>query len=1241
MFSAASRAPVVFSYRFDTIRQYWHAVREGNDPISLALTNNQAHNDRHYFVTIHVPGMGQPEILNTHRDFKDFLNRYSPDSSTMRFQGMTTVDTNPDNDIVMMLRYNTSLDIGNRTLAHRFMAQPPVWAQTWGLMGDAFNCVIRQIGDHMTYYTPDGEKRVGTWRGDQKLSLVPGDENYEPSARESLRKQKNTQLKKEALKKFVASRQYDPYTYGLEMRDLNDLAAALDCRIMVWINSRLGPILRWDTDQHVQVDKMYDRRYVFPFYMTSTRHLEMCNNVNQRWADITQYEPHRVTLEFKDSAFFEDVMTRNIGDIADIDKKIFTVVREATTVELPDFAKSAGKYAGLILREGDRVYKHEVFKDLDKYLGIHDDENGRLDTTYMFNHADFHYAQVKDAYKTAHIHKIKQQNTPSLFEAVRHADKIVGHLWHDVVSGQKYWEMDGHKWYNTDFSDVDCEVFKTWFHGYPMHTKWHEYNGIDKRVGYNHHKKAMETTTTYIGNLFEGDRPFTFHYGKYAIFLVTRLDFGGCLENIREHFERDKLFTELDSDHFVCVLPSPILHFLQDCGVRWQASYVWVCYGCGSDWLPDSMPKSDKKSLRKEMAEHKSYCQVMGKLMCGRDPMYTTDHYVYDDETANDLMQSGKTSTRIRFGPDGKKLPAPDLEGFQRNVNPSTILYTESHDFHGTKEMSYSTYERGGYILRATPEEDQGPWRVRTVTDLWGYGTTYGHISGAQHAYAFVRLYMAAMCAAPDEVVGFALDAVRFNIDPAARMEGRGLISQPFKSGCFKVKSKIFDSVKLDRNPAILSDMYTRKDAFMGLSEPDKNKPVWGKYQDNFKRFNIVVGPAGSGKTTRHFLKFGEDNRLDTTKVCYATLTNFLTAQMKKDLGCCMALTSFKAFNRVVGDDKRVGPADKRYDLTGKNKHMHPANFERMLMTKRCSTVFLDEVTMQDTARVKDAIEVCKAHHMQLFLVGDFDETQFFQLQAIMEGSHRGRNAVDLCLALHTMLDKTQSTFKAGEGWNWIKLTEVVRQQNDDELRDMLRWLRTTGVALHAQWSKIRASSLFDNMSLEEALEEFDASQDIFVCPCHDNIQAITQDVYDRLRGDDIMQLRGNFTAPRVIKQDDPPAIKRLAPFEEDNRAFKGAVTTCTKDELEALRTKFMPMGFPYHQSNNVNPMVGTTVHTLQGLTLKPGVTIYIHSNTVHGDDWLNDTQPKAIYVAISRAKVRTQIKLVVGQSRNFSRQRV
>ena len=85
MFSAALRAPVVFSYRYDTIRQYWHAVRDGTDPISLALTNNQARNDRHYFVTVHVPGMGQPEIRNTHRDFKDFLNRYSPDSSTMRF----------------------------------------------------------------------------------------------------------------------------------------------------------------------------------------------------------------------------------------------------------------------------------------------------------------------------------------------------------------------------------------------------------------------------------------------------------------------------------------------------------------------------------------------------------------------------------------------------------------------------------------------------------------------------------------------------------------------------------------------------------------------------------------------------------------------------------------------------------------------------------------------------------------------------------------------------------------------------------------------------------------------------------------------------------------------------------------------------------------------------------------------------------------------------------------------------
>ena len=409
MFPTASRAPVVFSYRYDTITDYYHAVREGTDPIAQSLTNNQAYNDRNYFVTIHVPGIAQPEILTSHRDCKDFLNRYSPNSSTMRFQGMTTRDLNPDNDIVMMLRYD-SLNTNNAPVAaHRFMAQPPVWAKTWGLMGDDYNCVIRQIGDRITYYLWDGSKRAGTWCGDCKLSPVPTDINYSEEARNALRMDKGAARYKSAIAKYVSSREYDPYTVGLNMRDLNDLAVALDCRIMVWVNSRLGPLLRWDTDYHVdvEIDHGRDNRYVFPFYMTSTRHLELCEAAKyDEKLKSSRFVPTKINLEFKDSAFFESVFTKDISDLPDTERKVYTVVRDATPLELPSFAAAAGKYAGVILQEESTIYKHEVFKDLDKYLGIHEDENGRLDTTLMLSHADFHYRQVMDVYKKHHIRRI-------------------------------------------------------------------------------------------------------------------------------------------------------------------------------------------------------------------------------------------------------------------------------------------------------------------------------------------------------------------------------------------------------------------------------------------------------------------------------------------------------------------------------------------------------------------------------------------------------------------------------------------------------------------------------------------------------------------------------------------------------------------------------------------------------------------------------------------------------------------
>ena len=170
--------------------------------------------------------------------------------------------------------------------------------------------------------------------------------------------------------------------------------------------------------------------------MTSTRHLELCDDAKSDWKPkVSGYMPKKLTLEFKDSTFFLNAFTRDISNLSDAERKVYTVVRDATPLELPGFAAAAGKYASVISREGGTIYKHEVFKDLDKYLDVHEDENGRVDTTLMLSHVDFHYRQVMDVYKEHHIRRIRQQHSPSLFEAVRHADKIVGHLWHDVVSG--------------------------------------------------------------------------------------------------------------------------------------------------------------------------------------------------------------------------------------------------------------------------------------------------------------------------------------------------------------------------------------------------------------------------------------------------------------------------------------------------------------------------------------------------------------------------------------------------------------------------------------------------------------------------------------------------------------------------------------------------------------------------------------------------------------------------------------
>lgn len=1233
-----NRAMVVQEREFNTFSDVFEASVQGNSIWDIAQTLRDRQNGNDYFVVTHNRLTNQVHETSSMREFREFfINNFQGTSGQFRSLFGAGEDI-PGGSIHMVLYRVDGGGVPGRPIDYRFMArQKGAWSKMWGLYGDTANCVIRQIGERITYWLPSGDKRAYAWDGDRKLSIDPDSPEYRPDVALKLSKDKNLLRMRKALLQFKGDRQYDPDIKGLDMRDVSDLAELLKARIMIWTVSRLFPILRWDANSHD--GESNEQPYVFGFYLTSTRHLEMIED--EKMSDIVwnpravrDYKPKELKIHYVDDHFFDRVMNGKPGGYTDDEIKVYTIRRECPRWPIPDCVKDATRYASVILQEGCNVFKHELYKDyIEETLGLCHDDPG-IDKRFLADvmcHADLHWKRLVEGYNQCNVRKIVQKDSPSLFAAVRFADKVVAHTMYDTPIGVDLYEVDGRKWYLTDFSKTTDFPY---FHGYPMHHAWHEYNGRSTYSQWDRRQQKFVKIHSMIGNAYDYDRPFTFSYSKYAIFMVESLDLSGCTENFVSHMRRDKIFTDFDTENFVCVLPSPILHFLQDNGVRWRASYVWVCYGCEQDWVPN-VDEQWRLAMREDMKKHKSYCICMGKLMSGRDPVFTTQYLVQDDETATDLVEMNRTVYSL-----GPREDAPEPCDYAAlYVNPTSLIYAENSDVYGTSTLTRATFKRGGYLIcRKLPDgsdDPDAPFYVKSVTDMWGYGSTMCHISGAQHAYAFVRLYQATIRLPPDSIAGFSLDSIKTLVDPAELLSDFISTSES-SDGYFKPPVKTTTKPGVRFNPRLLSDVYTRRGAFDGLSKPDKDKPSWGAHQDMLGRYTIVTGPAGSGKTTRHFHKFDTDDRIDASRTCYCTLTNYLTAKMKRDLGCRMALTSYKTFNRRLNDDHSHRPARDRYERRNHN----PAKCERMKVTSTCHTIFLDEVTMQDPRKVADAIEVCRQHHMQLILVGDFDEERFYQLGCV------SNSGTDVSALMMKVFEKAESGTIRPSKFSRIALEKVVRQQGDQQLTDLLCWLRNSSLDIAAQWRRVVDCGVFEKTSYGDAVNRFDASRDLFVCPCHDTITAITEDVYSRMGEEDVLQIRGNFDAPYTTKPSDPQLVKDLAPFQDDPLAYKGAVARTTKGGLRQLQdTKFMSKGFPYHMQsgsgNQINPMIGTTVFTLQGLTIEQGCTLYLHSSAESGADWLNDTQPKALYVALSRARIRSQVVIVTGKPQGLKRRRL
>jgi hypothetical protein len=500
------------------------------------------------------------------------------------------------------------------------------------------------------------------------------------------------------------------------------------------------------------------------------------------------------------------------------------------------------------------------------------------------------------------------------------------------------------------------------------------------------------------------------------------------------------------------------------------------------------------------------------------------------------------------------------------------------------------------------------PWWAEVYDNQYPFGVTKSHISGAIHAYHFIR-FMIALMEIPIELVrGFNVDAIKTSV-PVEQYIGQFI--DPDTAGYFKageLKKLEIDPLSPLENCSfhLLSDNHVTipSQIMMNRAAPTPNIPEWNAHSNRVSsQFTVVYGPAGSGKTTSHFeiSPTGVDGRIGN--MAYSTYTNFLTHLHARRFNV-KGLTSFRAFNRRPDDAKTLVSAKKRFTEVKNTRVI--AEIDHLC---GYSGVFMDEATM--TPNVFDTIEVCKANNLQLILSGDFDRNKCYQLTTES-------------LPIYAEIAKAEA--KLGIQFNWIGFDQVFRQVNDIELLNLLTKVRHSNST--KAWQLLESSNLFRTIPYSDLVRDIDPSKDMATYPLHELIGQFTDDVMARLAPDQKFQIRGNFMSPYKLNPDvplSPTWLARLRLRDDDTVLFKGSVCSASKSEFEILQDTSMCKIWPYDKTNLVNPAIGVTPYTLQGLTIPKGAKLYVLYRKP--DDWIR--LENGIYTVLSRIQNTDQLVLV------------
>lgn len=1048
------------------------------------------------------------------------------------------------------------------------------------------HCVLNHITRNILYFKQSGERRECSW-------AAPAEEGADPvpvpaaEVEERLHQDKTLLGWKKAVRALMSEegvRRDGLGAFAFDWRHLLRLAELSNHRIRVVVSNSIGRFsVVFDTIDDVKPRPGIGR--VFTFCMCNSGHLKGVTRTVQK-------NPHRdpgfLWNPTDHVAYLSDWELQQLLQYAGVPEEERPIYGYGFVH--PSFLGPESRRTDLQrlrLTDGVKTYYHESMRELHAEIQAEVFPEG-LDAPNVpllcSSWASAHSHAMQREMRECNIYPMSQSKAPRAFCAVGRADKMTCHTSYGEAEGQQVYECDFKAFYATEFGELPPDEFP-WFHGYPANACFDEYCGP-------------------VGTM---DRcaPFTFaRSGRYAVFEVDRIDVSRCRSNFVKHLRRDGLFLdELRPEGHLLYLCSPVLHFLQDRGASWRASRVWVCHGTTDTWAPDT-PRA--KRVRRGMLSRKTYPFFFGKLMSGRDPSRSENYIVPDAHTAAVIVNFFK--------------PPNEGEGFLRYLgsdrvsNPALVNY----DADGTC-VTVATPSVADPYMHESLGGASG-FGVRIQHDMWGRGQSHCHISGAQHAYAFCRLYDAVRRLAPAEVTGFSLDSVRCKSDPTEHLSL--FVREEPEPGYLKPAEAVRVKYQPGGRRPLLTELWTPAKYTRGVQEPVPHPDCvkWSRYHDSLGGVNLVTGPAGSGKTSRHFASFEgrADKRLCRDNTYFCTLTNFLTRLKAREFGC-HAMTSHKLFRRRPNDQQpSVGD---RYKRKRRGQGAEELDSETVDLSTKCSTVFMDEVTMMDPLNLADAVQVCRENHMRLFLSGDFDPStgRIFQLIAPAQTQEAYRQV--LCDPAFTRVPQEP----------------VYRQSEDPGLEELLTALRGCDRP-EDSWRLVRAFP-FRRASYEEALAESDPARDFVVINNHQEIRAFHVAKLGPLPDGAPVRVRSTWSDhPKRGATPLPDFLEGLG-----TPMSNGSTAVCSVGQLRRLdRGPLMKGGYPYSpppkgqggSQNKVNAAAAVTPYFLQGTTLNCDSRVYlVVSDLERPWEWLGVREPRFLYVVLSRARTRGQVVIAQRQT--------